>query len=83
MDANVRNTFRSNYGLFDTNGNTYLDGFDEFVEGYIICDFALNKTFYEDYKLGLGIDNLFNFTDPQNISNIAGRLFYGKLNINF
>lgn len=83
LDANLRGTYRSKYGLFDTNGNNYLDTYDDFVEGYTVIDFAVNKTFFENYQLGFGIDNLFNFTDTQNISNIAGRIIYGKLNIQF
>lgn len=83
LDANIRVTYRSKYGLFDTNGNDYLDSYDNFVDGYTIMDFAINKTLYKNYQLGVGMDNIFNFTDPQNISNIAGRILYAKLNIQF
>ena len=83
LGANIRGTYRSKYGLFDSNGNTYLDSYDDFVNGYSIIDFAINKTFYKNYELGFGIDNLLNFTDTQNISHIAGRIIYGKLNIQF
>ena len=78
LHTNLRGTYRSRYGLFDTNGNSYLDHFDKFVEGYMIWDLSLNKTFYKDYQLSLGIDNLFNFTNPQYISNVAGRIAYIK-----
>jgi len=83
MDANIRGTYRSKYGLFDTNGNNYLDGLDEFVDGYAIWDIALNKSVNTDFTAGFGIDNLLDFTDPVNITNIPGRLIYGKLNFNF
>ncbi|PHS67959.1 MAG: TonB-dependent receptor [Flavobacterium sp.] len=83
MDTNIRGTYRSKYGLLDSNGNSYLDTYDDFVDGYTIIDFAINKTFYKNYQLGFGIDNLFDFTDTQNISNIAGRIIYGKFNIQF
>ncbi|PIF00179.1 MAG: TonB-dependent receptor [Maribacter sp.] len=83
LNTNIRATYRSKYGLRDANSNGYLDNYDKFVGGYAIVDFAINKTFYKNYQLGLGIDNLFGFTDPQNISNISGRLIYGKLNIQF
>ena len=83
LDTNIRITYRSKYGLFDTNGNTYLDTYDEFREGYTIWDFAINKTIYKNYKLGFGIDNIFDFNDPQNITNIPGRIIYGTININF
>lgn len=83
LDTNLRTTYRSKFGLFDTNGNTYLDQYDDFVNGYAIWDFAINKTIYKQYQLGFGIDNIFNFNDPQNISNIAGSIIYGTFNFNF
>jgi outer membrane receptor for ferrienterochelin and colicins len=82
-DANLRTTYRSKFGLFDSNANGYLDNFDEFVDGFAIVDFAINKSIFENYKVGFGVDNLLGFTDNQNVSNIAGRIIYGKLNINF
>ena len=80
-NANLRATYRSKYGLFDTNGNTYLDRFDDFIDGYSIWDIAINKTFASHYEVGIGVDNLLDFTDPQNISSIPGRIIYGKINI--
>jgi outer membrane receptor for ferrienterochelin and colicins len=82
LETNLRTTYRSKFGLFDTNGNTYLDKYDDFVNGYTIWDFAVNKTIYKNYKVGIGIDNIFGFNDPQNISNIAGRIIYGTVNFN-
>uniref|UniRef100_UPI00404984EC TonB-dependent receptor plug domain-containing protein n=1 Tax=Gelidibacter sp. TaxID=2018083 RepID=UPI00404984EC len=83
LDANIRGTYRSKYGLFDTNGNNYLDAYDDFVDGYTVWDIAINKTIYDNYQFGFGIDNLLGFTDTQNISNISGRIIYGTLNIQF
>lgn len=83
LDANYRITYRSKYGNVDTNSNGYLDKYDKFVKGYFISDLAINKTLFKNYKIGLGIDNIFDFTNPQNISNIAGRILYGTIKINF
>ncbi len=83
LNTNIRATYRSDYGLLDTNDSGHIDTYDEFVKGYAIIDFAINKTFYKNFQLGFGVDNLFNFTDPKNISSIAGRLIYGTLNIQF
>ncbi len=82
-DANLRLTYRSKFGLFDSNNNTYLDKYDTFVDAYSILDFAFNKRILSNYRIGLGVDNLLDFTDPQNISNIPGRILYGTININF
>lgn len=80
-DANIRGTYRSKFGLFDTNGNNYLDRFDDFIDGYSIWDLAVNKSLSEHVELGVGVDNLLDFTDPQNISAIPGRILYGKINL--
>lgn len=83
LHFNCRGTYRSKYGLLDSNGNDYLDDFDDFVAAYTIWDIAINKVFYEKYKLSFGLDNLSDFTDSQNISNLPGRLIYGKIDIQF
>lgn len=92
LNTNIRGTYRSKYGLYDTNGtiNGYLDDYDDFVSAYSTWDWAINKTFYKNYQIGFGIDNIFDFTDlPESdadaiyIGNIPGRIIYGKLNIQF
>ena len=83
LKLNCRGTYRSKYGQFDTNGNDYLDDFDNFINAYTIWDLAVDKTFYKKYQVALGSDNIFNFIDGQNINNIPGRLIYAKLNIQF
>lgn len=83
MNTNIRGTYRSSYGLYDSNGNAYLDSYDEFVDGYSIWNWALNKSITKNYTVGVGIDNILGFTDTQNISNVPGRILYGKLNIQF
>ncbi len=83
LNANIRATYRSDYGLRDTNSSGYIDHNDEFVDGYNIIDFAINKTILKKYTLGLTVDNIFDFTDPTNINTIAGRLIYGKITIQF
>ena len=83
LHTNFRTTYRSKYGLFDSNGNSYLDKHDTFVEGYFILDWAMNKTFWKNSSAGFGVDNILNFRDIENISNIAGRIIYTKLQLNF
>ena len=34
FNTNLRGAYRSKYGLFDTNGNQYLDKYDDFVDAY-------------------------------------------------
>ena len=83
LRANLRMTYRSRYGLSDSNGNLYLDRYDDFVNGYSIWDIALNKNFTKDILLGFGIENAFDFSDPQYISHLPGRIIYGKFTLSF
>ncbi|WP_109299159.1 TonB-dependent siderophore receptor [Aquimarina sp. AU474] len=82
---NVRINYRSKYGLINNTegGNDILDIYDPFVNGYALTNLAINKTFKKNYKLQLGVNNMFDYTDIQNISNLAGRQIYGKMEIQF
>ncbi len=82
MDMNLRAVYRSKYGISDTNGNGYLDDYDGFINGYTLWNVALNKTFYRNYQLSLGVNNILGFTHKQ-ITNIPGRIIYAKLFIKF
>ncbi|MFT4565974.1 MAG: outer membrane receptor for ferrienterochelin and colicins [Saprospiraceae bacterium] len=81
-NTNIRGVYRSKYGLYDSNGNSYLDKYDEFVSGYMIWDIAINRKLINNYKIGLGINNILGFTNTENISNLSGKLFYANLKIN-
>ena len=76
---NLRVVYRSKYGITDTNGNDYLDVHDDFVEGYTQWNIALNQQIGTQFNLAFGINNLFDFKDPQNIPNIPGRQLYTKV----
>ena len=81
FNGNIRLTYRSKYGLYDSNNNNYLDSYDKFVSGYFITDLAINKKINNYSKISFGVNNLFNFRDIENISNISGRIYYSKINI--
>lgn len=81
LNASLRGVYRSKYGLYDTNGNSYLDSYDTFVKGYSVWNTSLNKTLFKNYTVGIGMDNAFGYKDPKNITNLPGRIVYGKLNI--
>ncbi|WP_430905925.1 TonB-dependent receptor plug domain-containing protein [Maribacter sp. 2-571] len=84
LDLNLRVNYRSKYGLFDGNGNGIIDGYDTtFVDGYALFNVALNKTFNDNYTLQIGADNLFDYTDRDNIPGLAGIQLFTKINIQF
>ena len=79
IDGSFRTTYRSSFGLFDTNGNSYLDRYDDLVAPFAIFDFSLNKPLGKKFRIGAGVDNIFNYTDPGQMSNLPGRLIYASL----
>ena len=74
-------TYRSKYALNDSNANGFLDTYDEFIEGYALCDVGVTHHTTSLRSIQLGIKNIFNFTNPEYISNISGRLYYMNLKI--
>lgn len=78
-NTNIRTSYRSKYGLFDSNGNEAIDNYDEFVEGYAIVDWAWNYNIKNNYRLGVGMDNILNYKDEENIPSIPGRIVSANL----
>ena len=81
--TSVRIIYRGKYGSFDTNSNSYLDDYDIFINDYLLVNFSIIKQIYEHYKIQVGIDNILDYKDVDNISNLPGRKIYFKLKINY
>ncbi|MFT6934231.1 MAG: outer membrane receptor for ferrienterochelin and colicins [Maribacter sp.] len=90
-NANLRVVYRSRFGLTDRNGNDLLDDLDNsFVAGYALVNFAFGKTFYKNYQLQFGANNLLDFKgqnplaaqDAEVLIN-PGIQFFTRLNIKF
>lgn len=82
-NVNLRLLYRSKYAQFDTNGNGLIDTYDtSFIDGYVTTNIAASKTFYEDFTLQIGANNLLDYTDD-NIPTLPGIQGYVKLNYQF
>ncbi len=79
IEIYFKSKYRSRYGIADSNGNAILDIYDDFVTSNLISDLSISKQF-KNYTLTVGSDNLFDYTDPENIPNYPGRVIYSKLN---
>lgn len=82
-DINLRVFFRSKYGIVDTNGNQILDKYDRFISGYCITNLAVSKNIAHKIMLQVGANNLLNYTDPNQITNLAGRQFFARIQYDF
>lgn len=82
-NINLRLLYRSRYAQFDTNGNGLIDTYDtSFIDGYVTTNIAASKTFYDDFTLQVGANNLLDYTD-NNIPTLPGIQGYVKLNYQF
>jgi outer membrane receptor for ferrienterochelin and colicins len=82
-NINLRVFYRSKYGLFDTNGNQILDKYDKFVDDYFITNLSISKYITDKLILQAGANNLLDFTDPSQISNLSGRQLFARIQYNF
>jgi outer membrane receptor for ferrienterochelin and colicins len=69
--------------MFDTNGNQILDKYDDFVNDYFLTNLSLTKNITDKLLLQAGANNLFNYTDPSEIPNMAGRQLFARVQYNF
>jgi outer membrane receptor for ferrienterochelin and colicins len=73
--ANLRVTYRSRFGLTDRNGNDLLDAFDDsFIKGYALVNLAFGKSFFDQYELQLGANNLLDFKGSNPLAAQDGEL---------
>lgn len=82
-DLNTILTYRSKYALSDSNGNGILDTYDQFIDGYSLCDVGITYQISLLKTCQIGLKNIFGFTNPEFISNITGRIYYISFKINF
>ena len=82
-NVNMRVLYRSKYAQYDTNGNDLIDNYDtSFIDGFVTVNAAVSKTFYSDFTLQVGANNLLDYTD-NNIPTMPGIQGYLKLNYQF
>ncbi len=96
-ETSVRVIYRGKYGVgdirgniqgevippADINGNGILDSYDNFVEGYALVNLSVAKSIPDGFRFQLGVDNLFDYTNPIYIPNIPGRLVYASVGYSF
>ena len=80
---NLRVFYRSKYGIADSNNNQILDNYDAFVADYFLTNLSITKDIQDNLSLQMGANNLFDFTNPNEISNLSGRQLFARLQFNF
>ena len=78
--ANTRIMYRSKWAVNDKDGNGLYNTNDEFAKGYVQLNCAVGNQFKNGITILTGCDNILNYTDTNNLPNMAGRTFYISLN---
>jgi outer membrane receptor for ferrienterochelin and colicins len=74
--ANYRMVYRSKWAVNNTNGNEVYDSGDNFAAGYISLHASMGKDYANGISLQMGCDNISNYIDAVNLSNLPGRTAY-------
>mgnify|MGYP001791617123 CR=1 FL=1 len=82
FDVSLRGIYRGRWGLGDFNGNTVLDGDNEYADDYLLVNLSARKHFGNWLTLEAGANNLTGQTTP-NEPVLAGRIFFAGLQLNF
>jgi len=76
FSANVRGIWRDRYGWGDANGNRILDDEREYVPAYMVWNVTAQQRLLERLTLMAGVENLGDFSQPQFIPVLAGRIWF-------
>ncbi|MBL0744380.1 TonB-dependent receptor [Chryseolinea sp. Jin1] len=74
--ATLRAIYRGRYGFADMNNNVILDDDSEYVKGYATVNLSVAKTIRKSLRLQAGCDNLLDYSSPQYIPTLPGRLLW-------
>jgi outer membrane receptor for ferrienterochelin and colicins len=77
--ANFRMVYRSRWAVNNNNGNDVYDNGDTFAAGYVSLHTSVGKDYKNGISLQIGCDNITNYIDPINLSNLPGRTLYFTL----
>ncbi len=81
LGASLSAIFRSRYGDYDRNGNLVLDDASEYVPGYALVHTTISYDIQDWLTLHTGVTNLFDYTNPERVPALPGRLFFGGVRV--
>ena len=78
-NLNLRFNYRGKFALVDSNNNSFLDKYDNFIKGHIISNVTFNKVVTKNISFQIFIKNIFNYKDVINLVNNPGRIYNFKV----
>jgi outer membrane receptor for ferrienterochelin and colicins len=81
--ATARAIYRSRFGTTDIDGNGVINRDDEFADGFMQLNVSGGRNFARGIRIMAGVDNVFNYTDPENMPGMPGYNWYLTLSLDF
>ncbi len=81
--ANLRFIYRSSWGIADGDGNGAYNRGDISAPGFVQTNCSVGKTFFNNWTLHAGCDNVFNYRDVEYLPGMPGRILYATLTCSF
>jgi len=81
--ATARAIYRSRFGTADIDGNGVINRDDEFADGYMQLNVSGGRNFARGIRIMAGVDNVLNYTDPENMPGMPGYNWYLTLSLDF
>lgn len=81
--STLRFLYRSRWGTYDMDGNGLINRSDEYANGFLQLNVSTGYKFKERWDLLVGIDNILNYKDLQNLPGNPGRVGYINFQIHF
>lgn len=76
----VQSFYKGKFGRFDQDGNNILNLDEEYVKAYTKFNFGVSKK-WSMISLTVGVDNIFDFTNPEDIPSEQGRVFWTRIKL--
>ncbi len=81
-NISLRLNYRGKFGLVDTNNNSLLDRYDNFIKGHVLSNISFNKVITKTISFQIFIKNILNYKDEINLVNNPGRIYNFKVILN-
>ncbi len=80
--ANIRANYRGRFGFSDINGDNILDDDREYVQGYVLLNAAISKSFKPGFEIQAGAENILDHKNRDRLPNLPGITYLINCNIN-
>ncbi len=82
LGVNLKGLYKSKWGVRDLDGNGFANMSEEFAKGFMQLNANAFYKINKDWNVQIGINNITNYIDEVNVTNVAGRNYYTSILFN-